>query len=113
PIKKDKLWFMQSFQYRFVRTPIESLPSDKRDTKLESLDSVSQSDWDIHPSNHLTNTFSLFPEKSGYVALNTFNPLEVTPNYKQIGFFWVVNERRIMSSKAVLESYFRLKKFDA
>ena len=42
PIKKNKLWFMQSFEYRFVRTPIENLPSDKRDTRLESFDSVSQ-----------------------------------------------------------------------
>jgi hypothetical protein len=113
PIKKDKLWFMQSFEYRFVRTPIESLPADKRDTRLESFDSVSQLDWDINPSNHLTSTFSLFPEKLGYVGLNTFNPQEVTPNYKQRGFFWAVNERRITSSKAVLESYFSVKKFDA
>ena len=113
PIKKDKLWFMQSFEYRFVRTPIESLPPDKRDTRLESFDSVSQLDWDINPSNHLTSTFSLFPEKLGYVGLNTFNPQEVTPNYKQRGFFWAVNERRTMSSKAVLESYFSVKKFDA
>jgi len=113
PIKKNKLWFMQSFEYRFVRTPIENLPPDKRDTRLESFDSVSQLDWDINPSNHLTSTFSLFPEKLGYVGLNTFNPQEVTPNYKQRGFFWALNERRIMSSKAVLESYFSVKKFDA
>jgi hypothetical protein len=113
PIKKNKLWFMQSFEYRFVRTPIENLPSDKRDTRLESFDSVSQLDWDINPSNHLTSTFSLFPEKLGYVGLNTFNPQEVTPNYKQRGFFWALNERRIMSSKAVLESFFSVKKFDA
>ena len=113
PILKDKLWFMQSFEYRFVRTPVESLPPDRRDTRLESFDSVSQLDWDINPSNHLTSTFSLFPEKLGYVGLNTFNPQEVTPNYKQRGFFWAVNERRIMSTKAVLESYFSVKKFDA
>ena len=113
PIKKDKLWFMQSFEYRFVRTPVESLPPDKRDTRLESFDSVSQLDWDINPSNHLTSTFSLLPEKLGYVGLNTFNPQEVTPNYKQRGFFWAVNERWITSSKAVLESYFSVKKFDA
>jgi len=113
PIKKNKLWFMQSFEYRFVRTPIESLPADKRDTRLESFDSVSQLDWDINPSNHLTSTFSLFPEKLGYVGLNTFNAQGVTPNYKQRGFFWAVNERRVMSSKAVLESYFSVKKFDA
>jgi len=113
PIKKKKLWFMQSFEYRYVRTPIDNLPPDKRDTGLESFDSVSQLDWDINPSNHLTTTFSLFPEKLRYVGLNTFNPEEVTPNYKQRGFFWAINERRTMSSKAVLESYVSVKKFDA
>jgi hypothetical protein len=104
---------MQSFEYRFVRTPIDNLPSDKRDTRLESFDSVSQLDWDINPSNHLTSTFSLFPEKLGYVGLNTFNPQEVTPNYKQRGFFWAVNERMTVNSKAVLESFLSVKKFDA
>ena len=113
PIKKNKLWFMQSFEYRFVRTPIENLPPDKRDTRLESFDSVSQLDWDINPSNHFTSTFSLFPEKLGYVGLNTFNPQEVTPNYKQRGFFWAVNEGMTLSSKAMLESFFSVKKFDA
>lgn len=113
PIKKNKLWFMQSFEYRFVRTPIDNLPPDKRDTRLESLDSVSQLDWDINPSNHLTTTFSLFPQKLGYVGLNTFNQQEVTPNYKHRGFSWAVNERMTINSKAVLESFFSVKKFDA
>ena len=113
PIIKNKLRFMQSFEYRYVRTPIENLPADRRDTSLESFDSVSQIDWDINPSNHLTSTFSLFPEKLRYVGLNTFNPQEVTPNYKQRGFFWAINERRIMNNKAVLESYLSVKKFDA
>ncbi|MCM3870161.1 MAG: TonB-dependent receptor, partial [Pyrinomonadaceae bacterium] len=113
PLKRNKLWFMQSFEYRFVRTPIESLPPDKRDTGLESFDSVTQMDWDINASNHLTSTFSLFPEKLRFVGLNTFNPEEVTPNYKQRGFFWGLNERWTLSDKALLESYFSVKKFDA
>lgn len=113
PIKRNKLWFMQSFEYRFVRTPVDNLPPDKRDTRLESFDSVSQLDWDINPSNHLTTTFSLFPQKLGYVGLNTFNRQEVTPNYKHRGFSWAVNERMTVNSKAVLESYFSVKKFDA
>ena len=113
PIKKNKLWFMQSVEYRFVRTPVYSLPPDKRDTSLESFDPVTQIDWDINPSNHLSSTFSFFPEKLRYVGLNTFNPEEVTPNYKQRGFFWAVNERSTIRSKAVLESYFSIKKFDA
>jgi len=113
PLKKNKLWFMQSFEYRFVRTPIESLPPDKRDTGIESFDSLTQMDWDVNPRHHLTSTFSLFPEKLRFVGLNTFNPEEVTPNYKQRGFFWGVNERWIVSDKAVLESYLSVKKFDA
>ncbi|HJX92137.1 MAG TPA: TonB-dependent receptor [Pyrinomonadaceae bacterium] len=113
PLKRNKLWFMQSFQYRFVRTPVESLPSDKRDTGLESFDSVTQMDWDVKPKHHLTGIFSLFPEKLRFVGLNTFNPEEVTPNYKQRGFFGGLNERWTVSDKAFLESYFNVKKFEA
>ncbi len=113
PIIKDKLKFMQSFEYRFVRTPVEHLPPLKRDTGLESFDSVSQLDWDINDRNHLSTTFSLFPQKLRYVNLNTFNPQEVTPNFKQRGFLWAINERAVLTSKSVLESFFSIKQFDA
>ena len=113
PLMKDKLKFFQSFEYRFVRTPVENLPPLERDTGLESFDSLSQIDWDINDRNHLTTTLSLFPEKLGYVGLNTFNHQEVTPNFKQRGFLLSVNERRIVNSKAVLESSFSVKQFDA
>jgi len=113
PIIKDKLRFMQSFEYRFVRTPVENLPPLKRDTGLESFDSVSQLDWDINDKNHLSTTFSLFPQKLRFVNLNTFNPQEVTPNFKQRGFLWAINDRMVLNSKSVLESSFSIKQFDA
>jgi hypothetical protein len=113
PLVKEKLRFIQSFEYRFVRTPVENLPPLKRDTDLESFDSLTQLDWDINQSNHLTTTFSLFPQKLRYVGLNTFNPQEVTPNFKQRGFFWAINERRILNGKSFLESSFSIKQFDA
>jgi outer membrane receptor for ferrienterochelin and colicin len=113
PLIKDKLKFMQSFEYRFVRTPVENLPPLKRDTGLESFDSVSQLDWDINDRNHLSTTFSLFPQKLRFVNLNTFNPQEVTPNFKQRGFLWAVNDRQVLNSKSVLESFFSIKQFDA
>jgi hypothetical protein len=113
PVVGEKLKFLQSFEYRFVRTPIENLPALKRDTGLESFDSLSQLDWDINDKNHLTTTFSLFPQKLKYVGLNTFNQQEVTPNFNQRGFLWALNERRIISDKALLESSFSIKQFDA
>jgi hypothetical protein len=39
PIVKDRIAVTQSFEYRFVRTPVNSLPPLARDTKLESFDS--------------------------------------------------------------------------
>jgi len=113
PIIKDKLKFMQSFEYRFVRTPVENLPQLKRDTGLESFDSVSQLDWEINDNNHLSSTFSLFPQKLRFVNLNTFNPQEVTPNFKERGFLWTINDRQILNNKSVLESFFSIKQFDA
>jgi outer membrane receptor for ferrienterochelin and colicin len=113
PVSGDKLKFIQSFEYRFVRTPVENLPALKRDTDLESLDSLSQLDWDIDERNHLTTTLSLFPQKLRYVGLNTFNPQEVTPNFKQRGFLVAINERRILSAKSLLESSFSIKQFNA
>jgi Carboxypeptidase regulatory-like domain/TonB dependent receptor len=113
PLMTDKLKFFQSFEYRYVRTPVENLPPLSRDTDLESFDSVSQADWDLDDKNHLTTTLSLFPEKLRYVGLNTFNHQEVTPNFKQRGFLLAVNERRIVDSKSVLESSLSLKQFDA
>lgn len=113
PLKKDKLWFMQSFEYRYVQTPVESLPPAQRDTEIESFDSVSQLDWQINGQNHLTTTFSLFPQKLRYVNLNTFNPQGVTPNFKQRGFFWAVNERKVFQTGSLLESYLSIKQFNA
>ena len=113
PLMKDKLKFFQSFEYRYVRTPVENLPPLSRDTDLESFDSLSQLDWDIDDKNHLTATLSLFPEKLRHVGLNTFNHQEVTPNFKQRGLLVAINERRVINNKSVLESYFSIKQFDA
>ncbi|HXD31503.1 MAG TPA: carboxypeptidase regulatory-like domain-containing protein [Pyrinomonadaceae bacterium] len=113
PVIKDKLRFFQSFEYRFIRTPVDNLPPLSRDTDLESFDSLSQLDWEIGSKDHLTATVSLFPEKLRHVGLNTFNHQGVTPNFKQRGFLIAINERRIINNKSVLESAFSIKQFDA
>ncbi len=113
PLKKDKIRLLQSFEYRFVRTDVESLPPNQRDIELESFDSFTQLDWDLNSTNHLTTTFSVFPQKLAFAGLNTFNPQEVTPNYKQRGFFWALNEKKAFANGSLLESYFSIKQFDA
>ena len=113
PLLKKKVNLFQSFEYRFVRTPIESLPPLKRDTGLESFNSFTRMDWEIDSKNHLAATFSLFPQKLSFVGLNTFNPQEVTPDFRQRGFFVAVNERMVINGSSLLESTFSVKEFDA
>lgn len=114
PIKKDKLFFFQSLEYRFVRTNVPSLEdlNQPSDIKRESFDSFTRLDYVINPENRLTVSFSLFPEKFDYFNLNTFNPIETTANFHQRGWFLALNEQAAFKSGSLLQSSFSAKQYD-
>ena len=115
PIKKDKLFFFQSVEYRFVRNNVpslEALNEHQRDIKRESFDSFSRIDYVVNPNNRLTGSFSLFPQKFDYFNLNTFNPSDTTANFHQRGWFLALNEQATFKSGALLQSSFSAKQFD-
>jgi len=115
PIKKDKLFFFQSVEYRFVRTNVpslEALEEHQRDIKRESFDSFSRLDWVVNRNNRLTGSFSIFPQKFDYFNLNTFNPSDTTANFHQRGWFLALNEQASFDSGALLQSGFSVKQFD-
>ena len=115
PIKKDKLFFFQSVEYRFVRTNVpslEALEEHQRDIQRESFDSFSRIDWVVNSNNRLTASFSLFPQKFDYFNLNTFNPSDTTANFHQRGWFFALNEQATFKSGALLQSSFSVKQFD-
>ncbi|HSE16753.1 MAG TPA: carboxypeptidase regulatory-like domain-containing protein [Pyrinomonadaceae bacterium] len=115
PIKKDKLFFFQSVEYRFVRTNVpslEALEEHQRDIKRESFDSFSRLDYVVNKNNRLTASFSIFPQKFDYFNLNTFNPSDTTANFHQRGWFVALNEQATFDSGALLQSSFSVKQFD-
>jgi outer membrane receptor for ferrienterochelin and colicin len=114
PIIQDKLFYVQSFEYKFVRTrvPVDTLPELKNDTKLESFDSFTQLDYELNPLHHLSATFSIFPEKNSFVGLNTFNAEETTHDFRQRGKFFSVSERAILGA-SLLETTYSVKVYDA
>src|SRR5689334_9083240 len=115
PIKKDKLFFFQSVEYRFVRTNVpslEALEEHQRDIQRESFDSFSRLDWVVNKNNRLTGSFSIFPQKFDYFNLNTFNPSDTTANFHQRGWFLALNEQATFKSGALLQSSFSAKQFD-
>jgi hypothetical protein len=112
PVIKDKLFFFQSFEYRFIRTEVESLPAARRDIRLESFDSFSRMDYNINPTNRLAVSLSIFPQKIDGYNLNTFNPLETTANFHQRGWFFAVNEQATFAGGGLLQSSLSVKQFD-
>lgn len=115
PIKKDKLFFFQSLEYRFVRTNVpslEALEEHQRDIQRESFDSFSRLDYVINSNNRLTASFSIFPQKQDFFNLNTFNPSDTTANFHQRGWFLAFNEQATFKSGGLLQSSFSVKQFD-
>src|SRR5262249_549093 len=113
PLVKDRVAIMQSFEYRFVRTPVNSLPPLERDTKLESFDSYTQLDFVLTPKQTATFSFSVYPQKLDYLGLNTFTTQASTPDFHQRGFQTYVQHRYVVGSAGLLTSQFSYKQFDA
>jgi hypothetical protein len=113
PIVKGRMAITQSFEYRYLRTPVNSLPPSQRDTKLESFDSYTQIDFNITPKQTATASLALYPQKLDFLGLNTFTPQPSTPDFHQRGFQVYLQHRYIVGDKGLLVSQFSYKRFDA
>lgn len=113
PLVKGRVAVTQSFEYRFVRTPVNSLPALQRDTKLESFDSYTQFDFIVTPKQTATASFSLYPQKLDFLGLNTFTPQPSTPDFHQRGYQIYFQHRYVIGAASLLTSQFSYKRFDA
>jgi outer membrane receptor for ferrienterochelin and colicin len=113
PLAKGRVAVTQSSEYRFIRTPVNSLPASQRDTKLESFDSYTQFDFVITPKQTATASFALYPQKLDFLGLNTFTPQPSTPDFHQRGYQIYVQHRYIIGDASMLTSQFSYKRFDA
>jgi len=112
PLVRNRAAFMQSFEYRIIRTPVNSLPPLQRDTKLEGFNSYTQAD--ITPNSRQTATASLavYPQKLDYMGLNTFTPQPSTTDFKQRGYQVYAQHRYFPNANTILTSQFSYKTYD-
>lgn len=113
PLLKDRIAFTQSIEYRFIRTPVNSLPPFERDTTLESVNSYTQFDVNLTPTQTATVSFSLYPQKLKDLGLNTFMPQPSAPDYHQRGYQVYAQHRYMTGPESLLTSQFSYKVFDS
>ena len=111
PIIRKRLNFLQSFEYRFSRIYVPSLPAPRDNSTAEAFNSFTQLDLTVNNRNRLKLVGALYPEKKRYVGLNTFNPQETTPNTKQRGELFSVSEQAIFHDASFLSSLLSYKTF--
>jgi len=104
PIIRDRLLFLQSFEYRFSRVYVPSLPARQNSSTSESFNAFSQIDLIASKNNRAKFIAAVFPQKAHYLGLNTFNRQEATPNLKQHGDLFSVSEQAILGDASFLNS---------
>ncbi|MDQ2974479.1 MAG: carboxypeptidase-like regulatory domain-containing protein, partial [Acidobacteriota bacterium] len=112
PIARDRLFFLQSFEYRFTRTHVPSLRALGDDTTSETFNSFTQFDLNINKTNSAKLVAAVFPQKVRFAGLNTFNPQPTTPNTKQRGLLVSISEQAIFKDASFLSSTLSYKTFD-
>jgi len=113
PIVRNRLSFMQSFEYRFSRTYATSLKSPDNDSTSEAFNSFTQLDQTINANNHLTFVGAVFKQKDRFVGLDTFDPKPTTPTVDQDGVLLSVSEQAVLKDRSLLSSLLAYKTFNA
>ena len=106
PIKKNKLAFLHSTEYQFVRADQEdaNLPLLERDTERETLSSFTQIDAQHSDRNNTTATLLFFPEKLNFFGLDAFTPQTSTADLRRRGRLGTLSNTHQFESGAALTS---------
>jgi hypothetical protein len=111
PLKRDRVFLSQDFQFRFVNTPVRSLP-DEPEIRLMSLDSFTRIDSVFSSRHSFGGGIVAFPREVERVTMNTFRPPEVTPQFNQEGVSVGVVDRFAVAAGAVLETTVSVRGFE-
>lgn len=111
PLRKDRFFLAQDFQFRYVADPVKSLP-DEPTMELVSFDSFTRVDGVLSTRHSLGGLAVMFPREIRRVGMNTFRPPEVTPDFNQEGASVGMQDRFAISSNLVLESTLARRSFE-
>jgi len=100
PLQRGRLFLAQDWQYRFVETPVKSLP-DEPDVELTSFDSFTRLDAILSARHTVGGALIIFPRNINQATMNTFRPPETTPSLDQQGWSSGLLDRFALSPNVV------------
>ncbi len=111
PIRKDRFFLAQDLQFRYVNTPVKSLP-DEPEVGMQSFDSFTRFDNVMSARHVLSTALIMFPRRIDRVTMNTFRPADTTPQWRQEGWSAGGVDRLAILPDLVLESTFSVRRFE-
>ena len=113
PIVKDRVALTQSFEYRYERDPVDSLPPLHSYNRSENFNSYTQFDVNISQKQTASASFAIFPHRFDYYELNTFTPQPSTPDLNERGYQAYLQHRYVTDSGDLLTSQVSVRRFNA
>jgi carboxypeptidase family protein/TonB-dependent receptor-like protein len=110
PLIANKFYFSEGVEYDLQKRADRTLPFPFNESKQESVNSFTQLDYILSPTNTLTGTFHVAPRLIEFVNLDFFNPQPVTPTFKAHDYTGTVLDRWTIG-KNLLESTLAVKRF--
>jgi hypothetical protein len=111
PLQRDRLFLSQDLQFRYVTTPVRSLP-DEPEIKLKSFDLFTRLDGVISSRHTLGGGLIMFPREVERLGMDTFRPASVTPDLNQSGAATGLLDRFAIATDVVLETTLAMRRFE-
>jgi hypothetical protein len=111
PIRRDRVFIAQDVQFRYVATPVKSLP-DEPSMEMTSFDAFTRVDGIVSARHIIGGGLIMFPRRIEGTTMNTFRPAEVTPDLHQTGWSAGVVDRFAIAPDAVLETTLSVRRFE-
>jgi hypothetical protein len=111
PLRRDRLFLSQDLQFRYVSTPVRSLP-DEPEINLKSFDSFTRLDGVISSRHTLGGGLIMFPREVEHLSMDTFRPARTTPDLNQSGAATGLLDRFAIATDVVLETTLAVRSFE-
>jgi hypothetical protein len=83
PLIHNRLYFNTALHYVWQRDSVRTLPFPFNESKRESINSFTELDWIVTPTQIVTATLHISPQHTNFVNLDYFNPQPASPSYAQ------------------------------